>query len=281
MPNPPQKIQDDSKGLKFLYRTVPGRIVLKLLCAPGISKLGGSYLSSSLSKSLIPSFIRKNNIDISLYEECDYHDFNEFFTRKIRPEMRPIDMTPESFTAPCDGLLSVYHIKGDTVIPVKQSRYTIADLLGSEEKAKFFEDGECLVFRLCVDHYHRYAFNDNCRADKPYFIKGRLHTVRPIALEKVPVFTSNSREITFMETENFGTVAQIEVGAMLVGKIKNHEGITRGERGMEKGMFLYGGSTVILLLQKGKVRLFEDFYRNTAEYFETPVVWGEKIGDKE
>ena len=215
-----------------------------------------------------------------MYQSKKYHDFNEFFTRKILPEKRPVDMRPESFTAPCDGLLSAYRIKQDTVIPVKQSRYSIGDLLDSDEKAKFFEDGICLVFRLCVDHYHRYFYNDDCVPSRPYFIKGKLHTVRPIALERVPVFTSNSREVTFMDTENFGTIAQIEVGAMLVGKIKNHEMTGPAKRGQEKGMFLYGGSTVILLVSKDKVSIAEDLYRNTQDYMETPVRWGEKIGEK-
>lgn len=215
---------------------------------------------------------------MSQYEDRPYHDFNDFFTRKIDPGLRPVDMDPEAFVAPCDGLLTVFPIDKDTVLPVKQSNYKIADLLDSPEEAKMFEDGLCLVFRLCVDHYHRYFFFDDCEAGKPVFIRGKLHTVRPIALETEHVFTTNSREKTLLKTKNFGNAMQVEVGAMLVGKIKNHD-ISSAKRGDEKGMFLYGGSTVILLLQKDRVNLHEDFFRNSAEYAETPVKFGEKLGE--
>ncbi|MBO4603894.1 MAG: phosphatidylserine decarboxylase [Clostridiales bacterium] len=209
---------------------------------------------------------------------CFLHDFNDFFTRKIKPELRPVDMTPENFVAPCDGLLSAYKITGDTVLPVKQSMYKIKELLDSEEDAKAFDNGICLVFRLCVDHYHRYFFFDDCKVGEPRFIKGKLHTVRPIALETENVFKTNSREVTMMETSNFGKVAQVEVGAMLVGKIKNHP-IKEAKRGDEKGMFLYGGSTVILLFEKDRLNLSEDLFRNTLEYAETPVKFGEVLGE--
>ncbi|MCR5803723.1 MAG: phosphatidylserine decarboxylase [Clostridia bacterium] len=264
--------------MRFLYKNPIGRIFLKLLCAPWLSKLCGAYLSSSLSRPLINSFVRKNGIDMSQYEDRPYHDFNDFFTRKINPELRPVDMDPDAFIAPCDGLLTVFPIDRDTVLPVKQSNYKISDLLDSPEEAKMFEDGVCLVFRLCVDHYHRYFFFDDCEVGKPQFIKGKLHTVRPIALETEHVFTTNSREKTLLKTKNFGNAMQVEVGAMLVGRIKNHD-ITTAKRGDEKGMFLYGGSTVILLLQKDRVNLYEDFFRNSAEYAETPVKFGEKLGE--
>lgn len=278
MPNPPIQITPDSKSLVFLYKNPVGRVFLKLLTAPWLSKTCGTFLSSALSRPLIKSFVKKNNIDLTQYEDRRYHDFNDFFTRKINPELRPVDMTPESFVAPCDGLLSAYKIKEDTVLPIKQSKYTIKDLLDSEEEAERFKDGICLVFRLCVDHYHRYFFFDDCEVSKPRFIKGKLHTVRPIALETEHVFTTNSREVTILKTANFGTACQVEVGAMLVGKIKNHD-VSSAKRGEEKGMFLYGGSTVILLFEKDRVNICEDLFRNTAEYAETPVRFGEKLGE--
>ena len=268
-------------ALRFAYETLAGRTLWPLLFgAKFCSAVMGWRYDSPRSRSSIAALaaIPGCRADEAEKPISEYASFNEFFTRRIKSENRPIDMTPEAYTAPCDGLLSVYPIENGTVVPVKQSRYTIADLLGSEEKAKLFEGGTCLVFRLCVDHYHRYAYNDDCEVSTPYFIKGKLHTVRPIALEKVRVFTTNCREVTLMETDNFGTIAQIEVGAMLVGKIKNHEKTGRAKRGEEKGMFLYGGSTVIQLVQAGRVDLEEDFFRNTHEYFETPVVWGERLG---
>ena len=110
------------------------------------------------------------------------------------------------------------------------------------------------------------------------FIKGTLHTVRPIALRKSPVFVENCREYTVIESERFGAVAQIEVGAMLVGKIKNHHGAKKVSRGEEKGTFLYGGSTIILLLQKDGASIPAALFETTRNGLETPVKMGEAIG---
>ena len=81
-----------------------------------------------------------------------------------------------------------------------------------------------------------------------------------------------------METENFGTVTQVEVGAMLVGKIHNHHGAATFKRGEEKGLFLYGGSTVVLLLEKQRATLLPEVQMATADGAEMPVQLGQKIG---
>jgi phosphatidylserine decarboxylase len=125
------------------------------------------------------------------------------------------------------------------------------------------------------------VYVDNASKGDNIFIKGRLHTVRPIALEKTPVFKENCREYTVMQTENFGAVTQIEVGALLVGKIKNHHANACVKRGEEKGMFLYGGSTVILLLEKGAAVMREELFTATEGGEETSVRMGERLGTKE
>ena len=129
-----------------------------------------------------------------------------------------------------------------------------------------------------MDHYHRYCYVDDGYKGENIFLPGMLHTVRPIALETVPVFVRNCREYTLMETEHFGSLCQIEVGALLVGKIANLHGAGPIRRGAEKGRFLYGGSTVILLLGKGKVQLDEELFRATENGSETPVRMGQALG---
>lgn len=265
-------------SLRFLYETVPGRVILKILTAPFISKAAGAYLNTGLSKGLIKGFISRNNIDMSEYEDVSFKCFNDFFCREIKPGMRRFSLDPEDLTAPCDGLLSCYRIKEDTVIPVKQSEYKISDLLENESLAKEFYNGSCLVYRLCVNHYHRYSFFDDCSIQARKFIKGVLHTVRPVALENVPVFVRNSREYTLLDTGNFGRAVQMEVGAMLVGKIDNYYSEGSFKRGQQKGRFLYGGSTIIVLLREGAATVREDILMNTSEYKETPVKMGEVVG---
>ena len=147
--------------------------------------------------------------------------------------------------------------------------------------AQKYENGTCLVFRLCVHHYHRYAYPDNGRKTKNTFIPGVLHTVRPVALRELPVFTENAREYTVIRSENFGDVLQMEVGAMLVGKIDNYHQEADVRRGQEKGRFLYGGSTIILLLEPGTVAVTEKFFKATRAGEETEVKMGEAIGRRE
>ena len=269
----------DGAALRFLYRTPLGRLLLKPLCARPISRLCGRFLDSPLSKPLIAPFVRRNGVRLEDFDSDNFRCFNDCFTRKIRPELRPVDSAPDALVAPCDGLLSVYPIREGTVIPVKQSQYSISDLLGGDPAASRFEGGACLVFRLCVNHYHRYCYPDGGRLLRSAFIPGELHTVRPIALEEMAVFVRNCREYALLETDHLGTVAQIEVGAMLVGKIANHPAPERFERGDEKGMFLYGGSTVILLIEPGRIHIPEEIFALSAEEREIPVCMGERIAD--
>ena len=272
--------QKESAALRFLYGTVMGRLVLTLLCMRWISRLCGWFLDSSISKPLIQPFARRHGIDFSEYTREEFKSFNDFFSRKIKEDRRPVASDPSALIAPCDGLLSAYRIAGDTVIPVKQSRYTISSLLGDDSASENYQNGICLVFRLCVDHYHRYCYIDSGVKSQNVFLPGRLHTVRPVALDKFPVFTQNCREYTVIKTENFGDIVQMEVGAMFVGKIKNYHGPGNVRRGEEKGMFLYGGSTVILLLEEGRARLPEELYQATEKQIEIPVKMGQRIGGK-
>lgn len=266
-------------SLEFLYGTALGRALLRPLASRPVSKLAGAFLDTPLSRPLIPLFIKTCGIDTGDYDLRAIRCFNDFFCRPLKKGRRPIDPDPESLIAPCDGLLTAVPVREDTVLPVKQSRYSLSRLLGDEELAASFRDGLCLVFRLCVNHYHRYCYVESGRKGENRFLPGVLHTVRPVALEELPVFTENCREYACIETERFGPVLQMEVGAMLVGRIVNEAPWPREvRRGEEKGRFAYGGSTVILLLQKDAVRLLPEIREASARGEEFPVRMGQKIG---
>lgn len=267
----------ESASIRFLYNNFFGRLLLKLFKRRWLSRICGSFLNSRLSKPLIKKFIKNNNIDMSEYHSDDFSCFNDCFCRRIKEECRPINQSPEALIAPCDGLLSVHPIKDGTILPIKQSIYSVESLLRNTKLAETYSNGVCLVFRLCVDNYHRYHYLDDAIKGENIFIPGFLHTVRPTALEALPVFIENCREYTVMETANFGKVTQIEVGALLVGKIKNYHGTCNVKRGEEKGRFLYGGSTVILLFERDRISL-ENKYVDTVD--EIPVKMGERIGYK-
>lgn len=270
--------------LRFLYRTVPGRMVLKLLVHPRVSEAAGYYLSSKASKWIVPYYIRKHKIDMRDIDipAGGFSSFNDFFTRKRITEC--FDVTYGHLISPCDGLMSCIRIEGNTVLDIKNTRFTLDDLLKDHELAGQFRDGTALVFRLTPADYHRYCYAADGKVLQHKKIKGRLHCVRPIALRTVPVFAQNSREYQVLETESFGTVIQMEIGALLVGKIRNSSSSSkRGHvgRGEEKGYFEFGGSTIIILIKKNKICINENLYKRRNGDGEIPVHMGEFVARAE
>lgn len=270
------KITDDTGALNFLYKTPIGRGFLKPLTSRPLSKCAGKLMDSKLSKAYINSFVRKNNIDLSEYENVSYKSFNDFFTRHIKPENRTISET--GFISPCDSLLSVYNISDTSRFAIKGRTYSVLELTQDVNLVKRYSGGICMVFRLTVTDYHRYCYIDNGTKGDNYFIKGILHTVQPVACGECDVYKENCREYTVMQTEHYGTVTQVEIGAMLVGRICNNDGSGEITRGKEKGRFEFGGSTIVLLLEKNAVKLDEEFFENTKNGYETKVKYGECIG---
>lgn len=259
--------------LRFLYRTVPGRMILRGIVQPGVSKVVGTFLSTGCSKALIPGFVRKNGIDLSRYQGQPYESYNAFFSREIRQENLHIG---EGLIAPCDSRVSAYPINETAIFTVKGSEYSLAEILGKEELAAEFAGGTCLIFRLEVQDYHRYCYFDQCTEAAHWDIPGVLHTVQPIAFHSFPVYHRNSREVTVLQTEHYGKAVQVEVGALCVGKIANHHRPGLHNRGEEKGMFLFGGSTVMLLVNHAAVD--PEILSNTEQGKETFVTIGEQIG---
>lgn len=272
--------EKDSAGVNFLYHTVIGRALLQVLIRPGISKALGAFLDTGLSRYLVDPFVKSTKLDLSDYPDRSYASFNDFFTRTVVDGRRPIDADPDALIAPCDGKLTVYPITAEGIFDIKHSCYTITDLLRDEALAKEFDGGTCLIFRLTPDDFHRYSFMDSGKILSSRVIPGVLHTVRPIAFRRYPVFSENAREYTVLETANFGTVIQMEVGALFVGRIVNRP-LSVFKKGQEKGKFEFGGSTIILLLRKDAAVIDEELLHNTREGKESIVRLGNRIGYKE
>ena len=266
------------KMLKTLYGCAAGRMLLKPLTKPGLSRLAGWFLSRKISCFLIKPFIRSNNIDMEQFEETEYPSYNEFFSRKIRPGARVIDETPEHLISPCDSKLTVLPIDPERRFTLKHTEYTVASLLKNEELANDYTGGYAMIFRLTVDDYHRYCFFDDADKEEQVRIPGALHTVNPIANDYFPIYKENSREYTVLHTRSFGDAVVMEVGALMVGKIVNHHEKASVVRGQEKGYFQFGGSTVVVLLKKDAAVIDEDILKNSADGIETVVRMGEKIG---
>lgn len=271
-------ITNQDKLLSFLYTNIFGRMLLKPLIQPQVSKLAGRYLSSAHSKWLISKFIERNEINMDIYEECDYSSFNDFFTRKIKPDCRPVPEDLDVLISPCDCLATVYPIQENTTFSIKNTEYTLRSLLRSPRLAKRFRGGYAYVLRLTVEDYHRYLYSVSGKQSKNYHIDGTFHTVNPIANDYLPIYKENTREYTVIRSKEFGDVLQMEVGALLVGKISNHKQSTVVTRGEEKGFFEYGGSTIVVLTQKGRVTPRSDLLTNSKNGYETKVLQAHPLG---
>lgn len=272
--------RDDSQDrmLRALYGNAFGRMLLKPLTAPVVSRLTGRILSTKASCCLIKSFVRSNGIDMSQFEDVKYRSYNEFFSRKIRPEARPIDADPRHLISPCDSKLTVLPITPDTRLTLKHTEYTVASMLQNEALAARYAGGYALIFRLTVDDYHRYSYPADGSKEENVRIPGKLHTVNPIANDYFPIYKENSREYTVLHNDVFGDMVMMEVGALMVGRIVNHHGKTGVKRGQEKGYFQFGGSTVVVLLEADKAVIDADILENSSSGIETVVKLGEKIG---
>lgn len=266
--------------LEWMYGTRPGRLLVKLMIRPGVSRAAGWLLDRRVSALAVRPFIRKNHICMDDFEQRRFRSFNDFFTRRVLPGKRPVDDAPAHLIAPCDSKLTVYDIRPDSRFRVKGTEYTLEGLLQSKELAETFLGGTLLLFRLTVGDYHRYTYIDSGFVTGSTRIPGVFHTVNPAAASRCPIYRENTREYSLLESLRFGTVLQMEVGAAMVGRIVNAPGSRNVRRGEEKGHFEFGGSTVIVLLQKGRAILDADLLRNTAQDAETVVRLGERIGIK-
>ena len=266
--------------LEWMYGTPIGRVLVKLMIRPRVSRAAGWLLDRRISALAVGPFIRKNRISMVDFEERRFTSFNDFFTRRLKPGRRPVDREACHLIAPCDSKLTVYPIEPDFRFWVKGTEYTLGGLLHNEVLARNFLGGTLLLFRLTVGDYHRYAYPDDGFIGQSVRIQGVYHTVNPAAASRYPIYRENTREYALLKSENFDTILQMEVGAAMVGRIVNGPGERQVVRGEEKGRFEFGGSTVILLLQKDAAALDADIVQNTREDVETVVQLGQRIGEK-
>lgn len=272
--------------IRWSYESPIGKSFLELFIKRKIfSKLYGSYCDTKLSTKKISSFIRDFDIDmnICITNPNDFKNFNDFFTRKLTKEARPINMDENILVSPGDGRLLAYtNISIDNIIQVKNISYSLSELLQDDEIAKEYEGGTCLVLRLCPVDYHRLHFIDNGIAEKSNLVDGNYYSVNPTALERIPkLYCQNKREWSVFHSENFGDIIHVEVGATCVGSIvQSYKPNAKVKKGDEKGYFKFGGSTTILFFKSNTVLIDDDILLQSSFGFETKVNMGEKIGEK-
>lgn len=262
------------KYLNFLYNTLLGRALLIVIISPIFSKINALYNKTFLSKNKVKKFIKKYNIDINEFKQTNYKSFNDFFIREKK--LTSYNKEKNVFISPADSKLIVYKITNDLKIKIKQSTYTLNELLNNDTDLSKYKDGNCFVFRLSMDDYHRYCYIDDGELENVKKIKGKLHTVSSISKDH-KVYSQNTRICNYIKTKNFGDAICVEIGALLVGKINNYhkEKFCKGE---EKGYFELGGSTIVILA-KDNIKIDEDILEYSKKNIETKVKYGEKIGE--
>jgi phosphatidylserine decarboxylase len=272
-----KKQANSDLSVQFLYSTVLGRSILKLIMKSRLDRLAVKFLWSPFSKFLIKGYAHRHGIPLTEKQRKSFGSFRDFFARgKENPW---VDITPGHLISPCDGWLSVFPITEDSTFSIKSSHYRLADFLQDEKLAQTFHEGSCLIFRLCASDYHHYCYIDHGYQGEVHNIAGLLHSVQPIVCEKLPVYVLNRRSWTLLETEHFGPVVQTEIGALIVGGIVNGWKNGRFCKGDEKGHFELAGSTIVLLFQKGRMQFNDNLVQRTSRENEVRVHYGEYIGN--
>ncbi len=197
-----------------------------------------------------------------------------FFTRKRQDKL--LKYEEDQLISPCDGWLSIHKISSDKIFKIKNATYDISQLLRDPTLANKYINGFCLIFRMTPQHYHRYSYSCSGEASATRQINGILHCVRPIAYGSRPVYTENCRSYEIIRSSKFGDVVQMEVGALMIGKICNYPHKMYVEGLQEKGFFAFGGSTIIILLQANKITISNKL--EDAFYKEIPVHQADILG---
>ena len=267
-----------SSSLRFFYRNPIGRLLMKIYKCKIFSKIGGFFRKLKISTFFIPGFIKRHKINMTDYEKRKYKSFDDFFTRKVKKDARPYSENIDDLMAIADAKVSAFFIESDLSLRIKDSVYSLEALLQNHLPTKYI-GGNCVVFRLGSDDCHRYSFFDNGELISTKKIDGFLHSVNPVAYERYKVFLENQREVSLLLTEHYGPVIQVEVGSLNVGKIHNRNK-RFFKKGEEKGYFSYGGSTIILIFEKGIVDIDDNIERFTDTDIEVEVNLGETIGKR-
>lgn len=270
-------------ALYWLYNNPLGTLTLQALVKRKIvSEIYGLFMHTKWSVCKIEPFIKKYHIDMNQFQKRDYHSFNDFFIRKLRPGIRKIDTAFHVVVSPADGKVFAFQDIAGQYFIVKGYRFNLKSFLCSDSLAKVYNRGSLLLFRLCPTDYHRFHFPVSGKLSKVTKIRGSYYSVSPIALKKrIKIFCENKREYQIIDSHLFGNVIMAEIGATMVGSIVHTFHGPVAIKGVESGYFQFGGSSIILLFQPGEIKIDADLLKNTRNHLETSIKMGEHVATAE
>ncbi|CAK7234025.1 phosphatidylserine decarboxylase [Sporothrix bragantina] len=278
-------------GIRLLYKglrsnNMENKRIRKLL--KGLSIKQGRKYDDPISKQEIQKFINFHQLDMSevLLPLEEFKTFNEFFYRALKPDARPCSApnNPRIVVSPADCRSVVFNqVDAATKVWIKGREFSIKRLLGGDvasEEAARFENGALGIFRLAPQDYHRFHVPVDGVLGKPRLIAGEYYTVNPMAIRSaLDVYGENVRVVVPIESETFGRVIVVCVGAMMVGSTvitrKEGEQVKRAE---ELGYFKFGGSTLVVLFEEGCMKFDDDLVENSSGALETLIRVGMSVG---
>lgn len=258
-----------------LYQSKWGKLLLPCITSPFFSSLASIWDYTPLSKKKITDFVTRYQIDLTECEKKRYRNFAEFLTRKRKEKENQLAKT-DAVIAVADAKLQAFLIQENQKITIKDQTYTLLDLLQDQDLAEEFEEGIACLYRLSMEDYHRYVACESGKILMQKRISGKLHTIRQLAQKIYPVFKENKRCLTLIDSPR-GKILQMEIGALLAGRIYNH-GLASLKKGQEKGYFGLGGSSIMVLYPKDSIHLDSDIWHYSQQDIETQVALGERIG---
>lgn len=281
--------QEDVYGDRFLrwtYGNPLGRLSLHTLVKrAAFSRWYGRRMDAPKSRAKVAPFISNYKVRAEEFadEPQSYRTFNEFFYRRLKSGARPIDPDPNAAVFPADGrhfgFQDVSTLEG---IFVKGAMFNLRKLLADDALAARFHDGAMVLSRLCPVDYHRFHFPVGGVPSAPVIINGPLFSVNPIALRRnIHIFTENKRAVSRIESEHFGTVVMLEVGATCVGSFDyTFAPGEQVEKGAEKGFFKFGGSSTVTLFERNRIQLADDLVHYSQRGIELYARMGDRLGKK-
>ncbi len=261
-----------------------GRLCCKLYSTlPIFSHFYGWLQSLGFSKRKVVPFVEAFGLDPKEFikDPKEFASFNDFFTRKLQPQARPIVSGAHVLAAPADGrYLCIQNLKQAETFFVKGQRFNLESFLGDQELAHRYSDGAMLLARLCPVDYHRFHLPCSCKIRLPEALPGALYSVNPIALRKyLSNLWMNKRWVIEMDTAAFGKILYCPIGATNVGSVSFTGPIgSQGEKGEELGFFSFGGSAIALFFQKDSVEFDQDLVEYGSQGVEVRLLMGQSIG---
>ncbi|KAL3466230.1 phosphatidylserine decarboxylase-domain-containing protein [Aspergillus heterothallicus] len=277
-------------GIRLLYKGLKSREMEKKRIRKILKSLSikqGKKYDDPASASQIRDFIAFHQLDMSevLLPLEQFKNFNEFFYRALKPDARPCSAPnePGIVVSPADCRSVVFDkISDATGIWVKGREFSIKRLLGDAypEDAARYQNGALGVFRLAPQDYHRFHIPVDGVMGTPKTIEGEYYTVNPMAIRSaLDVYGENVRVLVPIDSVAHGRVMVICVGAMMVGStVITRQAGEKVSRAEELGYFKFGGSTLVLLFEEGKINFDSDLVDNSMGALETLVRVGMSVG---